>query len=113
MIEIINRRRNEEQDGYIFPFLNGIKRLDQNEKKIKDAIQLALNPINSSLKVIAAQLGINRSLSTTYTLNSYVTYLTSEMYISEIFVKQVVGHSTGKNVTAGYNNPSAKKRSQL
>lgn len=113
MIEIINRHGNKEQDGYIFPFLNGIERLDQNEKKIKDAIQLALNPINGSLKVIAAQLGIDRNLSTAYTRNSYITYLTSEMYISEIFVKQMVGHSTGKNVTAGYNNPSAKKRREV
>jgi hypothetical protein len=35
------------------------------------------------------------------------------MYISEIFVKQMVGHSTGKNVTAGYNNPSPKKRREV
>ena len=113
MVEIINRHGNKEQNGYIFPFLNGIERVDQNERKIKDAIQLALNPINNSLKVIAAQLGIDRNLSTAYTRNSYVTHLTSEMYISEIFVKQMVGHSTGKNVTAGYNNPSPKKRREV
>ena len=79
--------------------------------KSKKAINLGLIPLNNALKVIAAQLGLDGNLSTAYARNSYVTHLISELYISEIFVKQMVGHSTGKkNVTAGYNNPTPQKK---
>jgi len=113
MIEIINRHGNDRQEGYIFPILNGIERLDKNESQIKKAINLGLIPLNNALKVIAAQLGLDGNLSTAYARNSYVTHLISELYISEIFVKQMVGHSTAKNVTAGYNNPTPKKRREI
>ncbi len=113
MMEIINRQGNASTDGYIFPMLNGIERTDKNESRIKKAINRALIPLNSSLKIIAAQLDIDRNLSTAYARNSYITHLISELYISEIFVKQMVGHSTGKDVTAGYNNPTPKKRREI
>ena len=113
MVEIMNRHGNKTQDGYIFPFLNGIEPTDKNEKQIKDAISLALNPINSALKTIAAQLNIDGNISTAYTRNSYITHLISEMYLNEIFVKQMVGHSTKKDVTAGYNRITPKKRREI
>ncbi|MEA4995391.1 MAG: hypothetical protein VB079_02750 [Petrimonas sp.] len=113
MVEIINRHGNKNQDGYIFPFLNGIEPISENEKQIKDAINLALTPINSSLKVIANKLELDPELSTSYTRNTYVTHLTSEMLINPIVVKKMVGHSTKKDVTAGYVNLNAKKRKEM
>ena len=102
MVEIINRQGNKNQDGYIFPFLNGIAPTSKNERKIKEAINLALDPINSSLKIIANKLELDPEISTSYTRNSYITHLTSEMYVNPIVVRKMVGHSTKKDVTAGY-----------
>lgn len=113
MVEIISRQGNEDRSGYIFPFLNGIEPVAKSEKEIKDAIALALLPINSSLKMIATQLGIDPDISTSYTRNSYITHLVSELYINPIVVKQMVGHSTRSDVTAGYNNLTAKKRREI
>lgn len=113
MIEIINRQGNKNQDGYIFPFLNGIEPTRKNEKKIKETINLALAPINSSLKTIATKLELDPELSTSYTRNSYITHLTTEKYINPIVVKKMVGHSTKKDVTAGYVNLTPKKRREI
>lgn len=113
MTEIINRHGNKDQKDYVFPFLNGIEPLDKNENRIKTVISDALVPINSSLKIIASDLELDPELSTSYTRNSYITHLTSELYISDILVKQMVGHSTRNDVTAGYNNPTPKKRREI
>ena len=113
MLEIINKHGNKDQSGYIFPFLNGIAPKDENESKIKQVIADAITSINSNLKIIAAQLELDPGLSTSYTRNSYITYLTSELYISDILVKQMVGHSTRKDVTAGYNNVTPEKRREI
>ena len=113
MTEIINRHGNKDQKDYIFPFLNGIEPLDKNENRIKTVISDALVPINSSLKIIASDLELDPELSTSYTRNSYITHLTSELYISDILVKQMVGHSTRNDVSAGYNNPTPKKRREI
>lgn len=113
LVEIIARQGNKDQSGYIFPFLNGIEPIAKNEKEINYAIAQALLPINSSLKTIAAQLGVDPELSTSYTRNSYITHLVSELYINPIVVKQMVGHSTRADVTAGYNNLTAKKRREI
>ena len=102
MVEIINRQGNKNHDGYIFPFLNGIAPTSKNERKIKEAINLALDPINSSLKIIANKLELDPEISTSYTRNSYITHLTSEMYVNPIVVRKMVGHSIKKDVTAGY-----------
>ncbi|MDK2978829.1 MAG: hypothetical protein PWP52_1543 [Bacteroidales bacterium] len=101
MVEIINRQGNKEQDGYIFPFLNDIEPLDKNEAKIKKEIRIALDPINSALKVIAKDLELNPDLSTSYTRNSYISHLTSELLVNPIVVRKMVGNSTKKDVTAG------------
>lgn len=74
---------------------------------------LTLDPINSSLKVIANQLELDRLLSTSYTRNSYVSHLTNELLISPIVVSKMIGHSTKKDVTAGYVNLTAKKRREM
>lgn len=113
MIEIINRQGNKNQDGYIFPFLNGIEPIESNERKITNEIRLRLDPINSSLKVIANELGLDPELSTSYTRNSYITHLTSELLVNPIVVRKMVGHSTRKDVTAGYVNLTAKKRREI
>jgi len=113
MVEIINRQGNKNQDGYIFPFLNGIAPTSKNERKIKEAINLALDPINSSLKIIANKLELDPEISTSYTRNSYITHLTSEMYVNPIVVRKMVGHSTKKDVTAGYVNLTPKKRREI
>lgn len=113
MVEIINRQGNKNQDGYIFPFLNGIAPSGKNERKIKEAINFALDPINSSLKTIATKLELDPELSTSYTRNSYITHLTSEMYVNPIVVRKMVGHSTKKDVTAGYVNLTPKKRREI
>ena len=113
MVEIINRHGNKDQSGYIFPFLNGIKPSAKNESKIKSTISDALIKINSSLKIISAELNLPSNLSTSWTRNSYITHLTSEMYISHILVKQMVGHSTRKDVTAGYNSATPDKRREI
>lgn len=113
MIEIINRQGNKEQDGYIFPFLNGIEPIDRNETEIKKTIVSALDRINSSLKVIAGDLQLDPNLSTSYTRNSYISYLTGELLVNPIVVRKMVGHSTRKDVTAGYVNLTAKKRREI
>lgn len=113
MIEIINRQGNKNQDGYIFPFLNGIEPTESNERKIINEIRLRLDPINSSLKVIANELGLDPELSTSYTRNSYITHLTSELLVNPIVVRKMVGHSTRKDVTAGYVKLTAKKRREI
>jgi integrase len=113
MVEIINRQGNKNQHGYIFPFLNGIEPLDKNESKIKKQIILALDPINSSLKVIAKDLELDPNLSTSYTRNTYISHLSSELLVNPIVVRKMVGHSTKKDVTAGYVNLTAKKRFEI
>lgn len=113
MIEIINRQGNDSQDGYIFPFLNGIEPTDANERLIKRETRLKLEPINSSLKYIANELDLDPSLSTSYTRNSYITHLTSELFINPIVVRKMVGHSTKKDVTAGYVKLTPKKRREI
>lgn len=113
MIEIINRQGNKVQDGYIFPFLNGIEPIDRNETEIKKTIVSALDRINSSLKVIAGDLQLDPNLSTSYTRNSYISYLTGELLVNPIVVRKMVGHSTRKDVTAGYVNLTAKKRREI
>ena len=113
MIEIINRQGNKDQNGYIFPFLNGIEPIDSNERKIINAMGLNLDPINTSLKQIANELGLDPELSTSYTRNSYITHLTSELLVNPIVVRKMVGHSTRKDVTAGYVKLTAKKRREI
>jgi integrase/recombinase XerD len=113
MVDIINRQGNKEQDGYIFPFLNGIEPTIQNERNIKRQINIALDPINSSLKQIATALELDPNISTSYTRNSYISHLVSEMFVNPIIVRKMVGHSTKKDVTAGYVNLTAKKRLEI
>ena len=113
MIEIINRQGNKEQDGYIFPFLNGIEPIERNENEIKKTIVSALERINSSLKVIAGELELDPNLSTSYTRNSYISYLTGELLVNPIVVRKMVGHSNRKDVTAGYVNLTVKKRREI
>jgi integrase/recombinase XerD len=113
MVEIINRQGNKKQEGYIFPFLNGIEPKNKNEREIKTAIELSLVPINSSLKIIANKLNLDPELSTSYTRNSYITHLTSELLVNPIVVRKMVGHSTKRDVTAGYVNLTAKKRREI
>jgi integrase len=113
MIEIINRQGNKDQDGYIFPFLNDIEPTDSNERKIINAMRLSLDQINTSLKQIANELGLDPDLSTSYTRNSYITHLTSELLVNPIVVRKMVGHSTRKDVTAGYVKLTAKKRREI
>lgn len=113
MIEIINRQGNKEQDGYIFPFLNGIEPIERNENEIKKTIVSSLERINSSLKVIAGELELDPNLSTSYTRNSYISYLTGELLVNPIVVRKMVGHSTRKDVTAGYVNLTVKKRREI
>ena len=113
MIEIINRQGNDSQEGYIFPFLNGIEPTENNENLIKRETRLKLEPINSSLKNIANELSLDPEISTSYTRNSYITHLTSELLINPIVVKKMVGHSTKKDVTAGYVNLTVKKRREI
>ena len=113
MVEIINRQGNKEQDGFIFPFLNGIEPTIQNERNIIRQINFALEPINSSLKQIATALKLDPNISTSYTRNSYISHLVSEMFVNPIIVRKMVGHSTKKDVTAGYVNLTAKKRLEI
>lgn len=113
MVEIINRQGNKEQDGFIFPFLNGIEPTIQNERNIIRQINFALEPINSSLKQIATALELDPNISKSYTRNSYISHLVSEMFVNPIIVRKMVGHSTKKDVTAGYVNLTAKKRLEI
>jgi integrase len=113
MVEIINRQGNKNQDGYIFSFLNGIEPIDNNENKIINTTHLALDQINSSLKLIAKELELDPDLSTSYTRNSYISHLVGELLVNPIVVRKMVGHSTKKDVTAGYVNLTAKKRSEI
>lgn len=113
MVEIINRQGNKEQDGYIFPFLNELELNDKSESKIKNKIITTLDPINSSLKIIAKELELDPDLSTSYTRNSYISHLVSELLVNPIVVRKMVGHSTKKDVTAGYVNLTAKKRLEI
>lgn len=113
MIEIINRWGNKDQSGYIFPFLNGIEPRRSNEVRIKDAINAETNRINSSLKIVPTELELDAELSTNWARHSYMTHLLSELYLNEIIVKQMVGHSVSDNVTAGYNHLNTKKRREI
>lgn len=110
MIEIINRHGNKAQDGYIFPFLNGIEDIPENETEIKRLNRRDLDVININLKIIAAELGLNTEISTNWARHSYMTHLLSELMLNETVVKQMVGHSVKNNVTAGYNHLTPKKR---
>lgn len=111
LVEIINKRGNKNQTGYIFPFLNEISPSD--ELRIKEQIGLSLQPINNALKGIAAILGVDTGITTGYARNSYITHLTAELMISPLVVKKMVGHSTKGDVTAGYVNLNAKKRRSI
>lgn len=113
MVEIIRRHGNKSQNGYIFPFLNGIEPTAKNEKQIKNAINCALTPINNALKTIAYDLELDPNLSTAYSRNSYITHLIGEMFISPIVVRKMVGHSTAKDVTAGYVTLTPKRRREI
>lgn len=113
MQEIINRQGDKSDSPYLFPFLNGIEPTEKNERKIKEAINLALTPINNALKTIAYDLELDSDLSTSYTRNSYITHLVSEFYISPLVVRKMVGHSTKKDVTAGYVSLTPKKRREI
>ena len=73
MVEIINRQGNKKQDGYIFPVPQRHSTLDKNESKIKKEIRIALDPINSALKVIAKDLELDPDLSTSYTRTAIFT----------------------------------------
>lgn len=110
MIEIINKHGNKEQNGYIFPFLNGIEDIPENEAEIKRLNRRDLDPININLKIIAAELGLNTEISTNWARHSYMTHLLSELMLNETVVKQMVGHSVKDNVTSGYNHLTPKKR---
>lgn len=110
MKKILEDFGNKSDDGYLFPFLNGIDPTPKNEERIKKAISIALTPINEALKKIAIELGLPDDLSTGTARNSYITHLISEEMISEIVVKKMVGHSTRKNTTAGYVNLTPEKR---
>lgn len=111
MIEIINRYGNKDQAGYIFPFLNGVD--ENDEAEIKRRNRRDLEPINSNLKIIAAELGLNTEISTNWARHSYMTHLLSEEMLNETVAKQMVGHSTKKDVTAGYNHLTPKKRLEI
>lgn len=113
MMEIINRKGNQSHDGYLFPFLNSIEPVESNEKIIKKQIRFALEPINTSLKYIANELDLDPEISTSYTRNSYITHLTSELLIDRLVVRMMVGHSTKKDVTAGYVKLTPKKRREI
>ena len=80
---------------------------------IKRETRLKLEPINSSLKYIANELDLDPNITTSYTRNSYITHLTSELLINPIVVKKMVGHSTKKDVTAGYVKLTPKKRREI
>ncbi len=47
------------------------------------------------------------------TRNSYISHLTGELLVNPIVVRKMVGHSTKKDVTAGYVNLTAKKRLEI
>lgn len=111
MMEIINRLGNKDKSGYIFPFLGGID--PDDEKSIKETINIAIRPINTALKTIAAALELDPDLSTGYARNSYISYLTAELMVNPIVTKKMVGHTTTNDVTAGYVNLTAKKRREI
>lgn len=108
LIEIINRHGNKSQDGYIFPFLNGIKPHD--EERIKEITRRELATINSNLKTIASELEINTEITTNWARHSYISHLANEEMLNDTTIKRMVGHSTKKDVTAGYNHLNPKKR---
>lgn len=108
LVEIINRHGNKSQDGYIFPFLNGVKAID--ESRIKELNRRDLALINSNLKVIASELDINTEITTNWARHSYITHLANEEMLNDTTIKRMVGHSTKKDVTAGYNHLNPKKR---
>lgn len=109
---IIGRIGNSNQNGYIFPFLDGIAPIDKNELKIKRTISLRLTLINEGLKKIAEQVEVDPKLSTSHARNSYISYLASELHMNDMFIKHMVGHSD-RDVTAGYNTPKAHQRLEV
>lgn len=108
LVDIINRQGNKEQNGYIFPFLNGIKQHD--EVSIKEITRRSLGNINSNLKIIASKLDINTEITTNWARHSYISHLANEEMLNDTTIKRMVGHSTKKDVTAGYNHLNPKKR---
>lgn len=108
MLNILERHGNKE--GYLFPFLNDVEPIPNNEHIIKNRIIYSLDTINVALKEIAKDLKLPSDLSTGAARNSYITFLIGDAMISEIAVKKMVGHSTRKNTTAGYVNLTPEKR---
>lgn len=112
MMDIINRWGNKDMSGYIFPFLNGIDPKKKNEAEIKSKVSELLRAININLKAVARELDLPSDLSTNFARHSYMTHMISEEYLSEIIVKQMVGHST-RDVTSKYNTLTPKKRKEI
>ena len=112
MLDIINRWGNKDMSGYIFPFLNGIEPKKKNEAAIKQKVAELLGRININLKAAARELDLPSDLSTNFARHSYMTHMISEEYLSEIIVKQMVGHST-RDVTSKYNTLTPKKRKEI
>lgn len=92
---------------------NGIEPSIKNERQIRVQINLVLDPISISLKQIVMALELDPNISISYTRNSYISHLVSEMFVNPIIVRKMVGHSTKKDVTAGYVNLTAKKRLEI
>ncbi len=108
MQEIIIKYGNKSHSGYIFPFLNNVN--SNNEREIKRLNRRDLSVINSNLKIVAGNMGLNTEISTNWARHSYITHLISEEMLNEIVVKQMVGHSLKGNITALYNTLTPKKR---
>ena len=112
MTDIINKWGNKDMSGYIFPFLNGIEPKKKNEAAIKQKVSELLSRININLKAAARELDLPTDISTNFARHSYMTHMISEEYLSEIIVKQMVGHST-RDVTSKYNTLTPKKRREI
>lgn len=101
--EIIRKHGNKSKDGYIFPFLNGLKTEKQIVYKVGDVTSL----INQTIQEIAKELKLKDGITTYATRHSYVTIL-ENMNVPRSFIKNSLGHAN-ESVTDNYSNMADKE----
>lgn len=100
---IIRKHGNRNKDGYIFPFLNGIKTEKQIVRKIADITKA----VNETIQRIAKELNLPEGVTTYSTRHSYVTIL-ERLNVPRIFIQNSLGH-TNESVTDNYSKMAEKE----
>jgi len=110
---IINKwcNKTDNPDDYIFPIINDGLSPRQKKTRIKDMIK----KINKNIKTIAAELGIEKNV-TTYTARHSFSTILAHSGVSTLFIKDSLGHTTIKTTEqylASFNDDVKKEYAKL